>query len=97
MAPRARVPMPSPPPAPPRGPAAWPPREPGGGPTIDVGSWERVDRVPPPPVEVDLAPAGRALRGCLMRLVVLAVLLMFGLFAVISLLGGSLLRLFVGY
>jgi hypothetical protein len=46
---------------------------------------------------VDLAPASRALRGCLMRLVVLAVLALIALFGVITLLGGSLLRLFGGY
>jgi hypothetical protein len=77
---------------PPRAPIGWRPRDASGRPTIDVGTWDGGDRVPPP-IGVDLAPASRALRGCLMRLVLLAVLLMLGLFGVISLLGGSLLRL----
>ena len=50
----------------------------------------------PSPIEVDLAPASRALGGCLVRLVMLALFLLFVLIAGVSLLGGSLLRL-VGF
>jgi hypothetical protein len=59
----------------------------------DGDEWDRAD-LPPAATEVEFAPAGRALGGCLMRLVFLVLLAFMALIFAISLMGGSLLRLF---
>ena len=90
------APSPSRAPSPPSSPLpGWPPHVRRRGPTIE----EDFDDLDPAgrsaaPVEVDLAPAGRAVGGCLMRLVFLVLLAFLAMVVGISLLGGSLLRLF---
>lgn len=76
-------------------PPRWP-HGPGDRSTTDADVFVRADRTPPP-IEVDLAPASRALGGCLTRLVLLALFMILAFVVGIFLLGGSLLRLFGFY
>ena len=72
----------------------WPPRpSPRPTPAEDVEDRPFTTR-PSPPIEIDVRPAGRLLRGCLLRLVMIFFLLFLALSFGVSLLGGSLLRLF---